>query len=692
MGRLSASPAISLRQKHTQNDGDGGFDARQEYNFSMKQSPSTAVRWAAPFILVGLAAVLDALLTPLFSQHSPLFLVAIGIAGWFFGLGPAVLSIGLSSLALARIFWPDIPPYGAVSFAIAAAAITILIESQRRAYSRWRDKDAFAARLLGEYEGELLERKRAQAAELRHSMWLEVTLSSIGDGLIATDERGHITFINPVARKMLASGEEPLEDVNERALLHFVDEDSGEPAASPIRVALGLEAPAEAPRRLLLVNGDGNALPVIANASAMRDPTGVIRGAVLVLHDLTKVRESEQRTAQMARQFEEMNEVVPVPIWTSDTSNQRTYANSRWLELTGRTIDETLGTAWIRAVHPDDVEVYLSDFKQAVQSRTKLEAEYRLLDASGNYRWILERGVPRFDAKGEFLGYIGSCVDITERKNEEEVVRKSEERLRSINAELERVNAELATQNKLIQRATEKKMRFLATMSHELRTPMNSILGFLQLLSEQAAGPLNEKQRRYVNRIQSGGQHLLKVVEQVLDYSKIEAGRLQLDSRDFEVRPVVEEIVAAVLQIDPEKQLAVSINVDANLKITADPHRFRQILYNLLSNASKFTPDRGKISVTATAGEPMVSFSITDTGPGIDSAQAAAIFEEFFQGDSSVMQSNRGTGLGLAITRRLVEAHGGRIRVDSTVGRGSSFIFQLPAASIEPEITEVRAS
>jgi PAS domain S-box-containing protein len=663
----------------------------EEYNFSMNPNPSLIARWVSPFVFVGIAAILDSYLFPVFPQHSPLFLVAIALSGRYFGLGPAILTIVLSSLVLARVFWPSIPPYGALFFGLAAAAVTILIESQRRTYARWREKDALATRLLGEYERELFERKRAQAAELRHSMWLEVTLSSVADGLIATDERGNVTFVNPVAQRMLGSQAES--GIHESALLKLVDEDTGEPVASPIATALGLEAPGGPPQKLLLRSRDGSALPVLANAAAMREPSGAVRGAVLVLHDLSKVRESEQRTAQMTRQFEEMAEIVPVTIWTSDLSNQRTYINSRWLELTGRAKDETLGADWINAVHPDDRGSYLEDFRRAGELRAKVEAEYRLLDASGNYRWILERGYPRFSASGEFVGYIGSCVDITDRKNEEEVVRRSEERLRNLNAELERVNSELASQNKMIQRATEKKMRFLATMSHELRTPMNSILGFLQLLSEEAAGPLNEKQRRFVSRIHNGGQHLLKVVEQVLDYSKIEAGRLQLATDEFAVRPVIEEIVAGVLQIDPEKRLHVSVQVEPDLKIIADPHRFRQILYNLLSNALKFTPDQGKITVTATPGVPMVSFSISDTGPGIDSTQAAAIFEEYFQAESSVMQSNRGTGLGLAITRRLVEAHGGRIRVDSALGSGSSFIFQMPAASSQTgEIEEVRAS
>ena len=397
-----------------------------------------------------------------------------------------------------------------------------------------------------------------------------------------------------------------------------------------------------------------------------------------MFHDLTHVRESERWTAEIAQQYASLIDVVPVPIWTSDVNNQRTYVNSKWLELTGRTLEETLGNRWVEAVHPDDVNRYVEIYNQAFDARTRLETEYRLINITGSYRWILERGVPRYNALGEFIGYIGSCVDITERKSEEDFVRRNEERLRHVNAELGRVNAALALQNQIIQSATEKKMRFLATMSHELRTPMNSILGFLQLLSEETAGPLTIKQRRYVNRIQSGGQHLLNVVEQVLDYSKMEAGRLQLDMQDFPALPVIEEIMAAVRHIDAEKRIDVSITVSPDLQAHADPVRFKQIFYNLLSNAFKFTPSGGCVKVTAQSNSEFTEFAVADSGPGIEPGVASAIFEEFFQAESSVTPSNRGTGLGLAITRRLVEAHGGSIFVRTALGHGSRFAFTIP--------------
>lgn len=652
---------------------------------SMKTRQSSVVwRYGGVFAFVGLSVILGAALIRLIGVEQPgaFLLIAVGATGWFFGFRQALLAVALSTAVLVGIYrWHLTAVPGLLFFIAEGIGVALLVNSQRKAHARWQEKEDLAARLLNEYEAELVERKRAQAAEQRHSLWLEVTLSSIADGLVATDETGVVTYVNPVARKILGVRPGEAEGQHETCVFSFEEEDSHRAVPSPIQIALGLDRPAESwSGKTVLVTRTGTRIPVIANAAAMRDSSGACKGGVLVFHDLTHVRESERWTAEIAQQYAVLIDVVPVPIWTSDVNNQRTYVNSKWLELTGRTLDQTLGNQWVEAVHPDDVDRYLDAYNQAFDSRTRLETEYRLLNVAGTYRWILERGVPRYNAVGEFIGYIGSCMDITERKTEEDLIRSSEERLRHVNAELGRANAALALQNQVIQTATEKKMRFLATMSHELRTPMNSILGFLQLLSEESAGPLTPKQRRYISRIQTGGQHLLNVVEQVLDYSKIEAGRLQLDRQEFTVLPMVEDVVAGIKQINAGKNINVTIDVAPGFIIHADPVRFRQILYNLLSNAFKFTPAGGRVAVTATALETTSEFAVTDSGPGIDPVHALAIFEEFYQADSAVTASNRGTGLGLAITRRLVEAHGGSISVQTELGAGASFTFTIPHA------------
>jgi signal transduction histidine kinase len=216
-------------------------------------------------------------------------------------------------------------------------------------------------------------------------------------------------------------------------------------------------------------------------------------------------------------------------------------------------------------------------------------------------------------------------------------------------------------------------------MSHELRTPMNSVVGFVDLLSEESSGPLTPKQRSFITHIRSAGQHLLRLVENVLDFSRLEAGRLHLEFQELRARPVVQEVVTGVLQTDRDKQVKIDLSVPDDFVVYADPQRFRQILYNLTSNAFKFTPKGGRITVTATEDSSFTSLSIKDTGVGIADDQLGLVFEEFHQARSP--DRNKGAGLGLAITQRLVQAHGGSISVESKVGEGTCLTFSLPKTS-----------
>jgi signal transduction histidine kinase len=208
---------------------------------------------------------------------------------------------------------------------------------------------------------------------------------------------------------------------------------------------------------------------------------------------------------------------------------------------------------------------------------------------------------------------------------------------------------------------------------------MNSVVGFVDLLSEESSGPLNPKQRSFIAHIRSAGQHLLRLVENVLDFSRLEAGRLHLEFQEFAARPIVQEVVTGVLQIDRDKQVKVDLNVPENFVVYADPQRFRQILYNLTSNAFKFTPKGGVITVAATDDDAFTYLSIKDTGVGIARDQLGLVFEEFHQARSP--DRNKGAGLGLAITQRLVKAHGGSISVESKVGEGTCLTFSLPRSN-----------
>lgn len=276
---------------------------------------------------------------------------------------------------------------------------------------------------------------------------------------------------------------------------------------------------------------------------------------------------------------------------------------------------------------------------------------------------------------GEGIKVIAVIRDVTERRASEETIKAVQEQY---TAELAEKNRELALRNEEIEKANRLKSEFLASMSHELRTPLHTIIGFSELLSEELEGPLTEKQKRFVSHIRQDSQHLLELINDILDLSKIEAGRLDLRHEEFDVGQAIDEVVSSIQLRAGEKQQKLDSSVPSSLLLYADRVRFREIMYNLLSNAVKFTPEHGKISVRCDAEEDTLTISVSDTGIGIASEDHASIFDKFHQVGSTTRGVREGTGLGLAITKRLVELHGGSVEVDSEPQKGATFTVRLP--------------
>jgi signal transduction histidine kinase len=230
-----------------------------------------------------------------------------------------------------------------------------------------------------------------------------------------------------------------------------------------------------------------------------------------------------------------------------------------------------------------------------------------------------------------------------------------------------------------LQDASRHKSQFLANMSHELRTPLNAILGFGELMLDGVYGEVPDKMRGPLERMQSNGRHLLGLINDILDLSKIEAGQFSLSLDDYSVDELVRGVYGAVESLAAEKNLSLSTRVPPGLPpARGDERRLAQALLNLVGNAIKFT-DQGEVAIEVAADEDVYTFSVRDTGPGIAEADQAKIFDEFQQVDSSITKAKSGSGLGLAIARRIVEMHGGRIWVDSSIGRGATFSFTAPA-------------
>jgi signal transduction histidine kinase len=262
------------------------------------------------------------------------------------------------------------------------------------------------------------------------------------------------------------------------------------------------------------------------------------------------------------------------------------------------------------------------------------------------------------------MGIVYIFSDITTQKQEKESL----------------LNAKLSAEA-----ANSTKSEFLANMSHELRTPLTSIIGFSELLLEEAYGELNDKQRKYLNNVSSSGKHLLDLINGILDLSKVEAGKMQMTYEQFNVAEVLNEINSVIAPLALKKNITLEISIDPNLhNIRADKLKFRQIMYNLASNAIKFTNENGHVYVEGNLSEKLAKFKVKDDGIGISKEDQLKIFNPFTQIDSSNTRKYEGTGLGLSLVKKFVELHGGYVWVESELCKGSTFSFIIPYEGVHP--------
>ncbi len=294
--------------------------------------------------------------------------------------------------------------------------------------------------------------------------------------------------------------------------------------------------------------------------------------------------------------------------------------------------------------------------------------------------------------------FTGLVRDITQRKETEEELKcineelqNQAEELREQANELKKGKLAMEQKNREVTKANRTKSEFLANMSHELRTPLNSIIGFSEVLEDQTFGELNVKQKKYVNNIRTSGVLLLQLINDILDLSKVESGKMELNYEEFSLPDAIKEShIIMKTQMD-KKNISYKMEVDEQLSfIKADRKKFKQIMHNILSNAVKFTPAGGKIAVTAKRADEFVEISVKDTGIGIKPEDQERIFDEFQQIDSKASREYEGTGLGLSLTRRFVVLHGGEICVESKPGKGSTFAFTIPL-KLKEKSSEVKS-
>lgn len=377
------------------------------------------------------------------------------------------------------------------------------------------------------------------------------------------------------------------------------------------------------------------------------------------------------------QRFRQLLDAAPDAILEVDSAGHIVLLNQAAEHLFGYPRAELLGQP-VEILVPHSVRAHHVPLRQGYQAAPAVrpmgsgrELEAQRKDGS-RFRVEISLSPVQFGDRQHFTAIIR---DVSERRRAEDSLREIQERHAR---ELANTNAQLESRNIEIERANRLKSEFLASMSHELRTPLHTIIGFSELLGEGLEGELNPTQRRFVEHIHRDSLHLLELINDILDLSKIEAGRLDLRCAEMPLEGALQEVLATIRPQAAAKSQRLRVSAVDDLILEADRVRVKEILYNLLSNAVKFTGEGGAISVTVEPAGEFAAVAVEDSGIGIAREQQAAVFDAFHQVGSTTKGVREGTGLGLAITRHLVEQHGGRLSLQSEPGRGSCFRFTLP--------------
>ena len=421
------------------------------------------------------------------------------------------------------------------------------------------------------------------------------------------------------------------------------------------------------------VHARGHLVTVLLSVSLVRDPQDQPRYFISQILDITERKLAEHALRTSTEEFRTLAEAMPQIVWITRSDGWNIYFNQRWMDYTGLTLEESLGTGWGKPFHPDDQQRARDAWQHATATIGAYSLECRLRRADGVYRWWLIRGVPQRGAAGDVSNWFGTCTDIHDLKQAELEISLTN---RTLHAEIvERQRAEKAADT-----ANRSKSEFLANMSHEIRTPLHGVIGMTELALDT---DLTSEQREYLDMVKSSGESLLTVINDILDFSKIEAGRLAVDIVPFDLNDCLATPLKQLATRAHVKglELAYDIRPDVPTALVGDTGRLRQIVTNLVGNAIKFT-EHGEVVLTVEAETQsdrgvILRFTVSDTGIGVPQDQHEAIFKPFIQADGSTTRKYGGSGLGLAISTNLVALLGGRMSLESEVGKGSTFRFTV---------------
>ncbi len=499
-------------------------------------------------------------------------------------------------------------------------------------------------------------------------------VQSSDDAIISENLEGAITTWNRGAERMFGYTEQ--EAIGRPVSVLYLSADAAEMPGILKRIQAGETIDHyETLRR----HKDGHVISVLLTVSPIRNEAGQIIGASKIARDITRIKRliEQEQLSQAESRFRKLLEAAPDAILEVNAEGRIVLLNETAERMFGYSRDELLHLdvddlvpAAMRPGHDRHRGRYMSH-PQSRPMGTGLELKAQRKDGT---LFPVEISLsPNWTDQG--LRVIAIVRDITERKQADDRFRAIREQYTT---ELAAKNTQLEARNREVEKANRLKSEFLASMSHELRTPLHTVIGFSELLMEEGEGPLNPKQKRFLGHILQDSRHLLELINEVLDLSKIEAGKLKLQLEDFDFAACITEALAAIQQQGESKAIRIENRNGFFGSVRADRVRIKEILYNLLSNAVKFTHSGGTVWVESSVQDGFLRATVGDTGIGIAPEEHAAIFDKFYQVGDTTRGVREGTGLGLAITRELIELHGGRIWLESQEGQGSRFSFTLP--------------
>ena len=512
---------------------------------------------------------------------------------------------------------------------------------------------------------DITNRKRAEVAMQEQTKLLQVIIDSIGDGLILANQQREFVLFNRAAVGIFGqlSNEKSCEEWSSTYGLFLADKKTFFPDAE-LPLARAIKGEYVNDVEVFVRREDSEGRWISISGYPVVDASSQIKGGVIVCRDITERKQAEAAMQESEERFRNMANNAPFKVWVTDSTGYCTFLSESWYEFTGQSEETGLGLGWVNALHPEDREQAKKAFLTANERQEPYSVEYRLQRKDGGYSWAIDAAAPRFSKSGQFEGYIGSVIDITERKqveNERDMVLQLEQTAR---AEAERAN--------------RIKDEFLAVLSHELRSPLNPILGWSQLL---VGGKLNASQSaKAFETIERNARLQSQLIEDLLDVSRILQGKLRLNVAPMNLETIIPSAVETVQLAAEAKKIQIQTILNPNVgQVLGDTSRLQQIVWNLLSNAVKFTPEGGRIEVRLVQIARQAQIQVTDTGKGIIPDFLPYVFDHFRQEDGATTRKFGGLGLGLAIVRQLVELHGGTVFAESAgEGKGAAFTVRLP--------------